>query len=176
MGAFTSNGDKRSRTSPRNGAHSNGAKTPEGIVARAVARTTHGIMSWTPVLPTECEEDWAALRDGIDEDWQPVGRTEQELTLCLSMAFWQRRRLYRHEKELVIRQRQGGGDSFVAASDDDEEGELLRRHQYGTAGRLSCVKRSRSVRLSWPCSKCSRTSLTRCRSIPRMRCSWWNKS
>jgi hypothetical protein len=42
------------------------------------------------------------LREGIDEDWRPVGRTEQELTYCLSMAFWQRRRLYRHEKELIL--------------------------------------------------------------------------
>jgi hypothetical protein len=83
-------------------AKSSGAKTSKGILSRALAQTTHGIKAWTPVLPTEREEDWEELRDGINEDWRPVGRTEQELNCCLSMAFWQRRRLYRHEKELIL--------------------------------------------------------------------------
>jgi hypothetical protein len=77
------------------------------------------------VLPTERDEDWADLRDGINEDWRPVGRTEQELTYCLSMAFWQRRRLYRHEKELVIRNAKEEGNHYPwSHHSDDEEGEL----------------------------------------------------
>lgn len=121
----TPNGDKRALTSASNGAKSSGAKTPTGILSRALAQTTHGIKAWTPVLPTEREEDWVELRDGIDEDWQPVGRTEQELTYCLSLAFWQRRRLYRHEKELVLRNAKEETNSYSwGPRDDDEEGEL----------------------------------------------------
>jgi hypothetical protein len=67
----TSNGDKRALTSASNGAKSSGAKTSKGILSRALAQTTHGIKAWTPVLPTEREEDWAELRDGINEDWRP---------------------------------------------------------------------------------------------------------
>jgi hypothetical protein len=119
------NGDKRAYTSPDNGARSNGARTLSGLLANALAKTTHGIKCWTPVLPTEREEDWAELRDGINADWHPAGRTEQELTYCLSMAFWQRRRLYRHEKELVLRNaKEETNSSSWGPRDDDEEGEF----------------------------------------------------
>jgi hypothetical protein len=116
-----SNGDKRSRTSPGNGARSNGARTAAGLLANALAKTTHGIRAWTPVLPTELEEDWAESREGINRDWSPVSRTEQELTYCLAMAFWQRHRLYRHEKELVLRNaKEEATLSLLSYGDDDD--------------------------------------------------------
>ncbi len=40
-------------------------------LAQALSGAKHGIKAWTPVLPSEREEDWAELRDGIDEDWRP---------------------------------------------------------------------------------------------------------
>jgi len=120
----TPNGDKRALTSASNGAKSSGAKASEGILSRALAQTTHGIKAWTPVLPTEREEDWVELRGGIDEDWNPVGRTEEELTYCLSMAFWQRRRLYRHEKELIIRNAKEDAEGFLSDHYDEDGNEV----------------------------------------------------
>src|SRR6266566_1274526 len=49
----------------------------------------------------------------------PVGRTERELTYCLSMAFWQRRRLSRHEKELIIRNAKEEAAGFLSTPYDD---------------------------------------------------------
>jgi hypothetical protein len=124
MSAATTNSDGRSRTSASNGAHSNGSKTPQGLLAQSLAQLKHGIKAWTPVLPTEREEDWAELRHGINEDWHPIGRIAEELAYCLAMAFWQRRRLYRHEKELVLhRAKERMTPSLWSHRDDDEEGE-----------------------------------------------------
>jgi len=125
VSASTSNGDKRAQTSPVNGARSNGARTTEGLLANALAKTTHGIKCWTPVLPTEREEDWLELRDGINDDWRPIGRTEEELTFCLAMAFWQRRRLYRHEKELIIRNAKEEAEGFLSDHYSDEGNEPI---------------------------------------------------
>jgi hypothetical protein len=51
VSSSTSSGDKRAHTSPSNGARSKGARTAAGLLANALAKTTHGIKAWTPVLP-----------------------------------------------------------------------------------------------------------------------------
>jgi hypothetical protein len=140
VSASVSNGDKRAFTSPGNGGRSNGARTAEGLLANALAKTTHGIRAWTPVLPTECEEDWIELRDGINKDWHPVGRTEEELTYSLSMAFWQRRRLYRHEKELVLHNAKEEAFPYPWSHHDDDEEQALSDPSIWNGGQAALRK------------------------------------
>jgi hypothetical protein len=162
VSAATSNGDGRARTSAINGARSTGPKTPQGLLAQALSGAKHGIKAWTPVLPTERQEDWIGLREGINKDWHPVGRTQEDLTYCLAMAFWQRRRLYQHEKELILRNAKEEANPYPWSHHMmtmNRGGSPTR--QFGTEDKSRCVKRWRSARLFYPCFRYSLMNLTR---------------
>jgi hypothetical protein len=135
MKASLSNGDKRTRTSPVNGAKSGGAKTPEGIFATALAKITHGILSWTPVLPTENEQEWQERLAGILKEWQPKGTTEEELVYGLAISLWQRRRLYRYEQNLILSTAKAEASGFPDTFEVDAKDEIPSALNGGQAER-----------------------------------------
>jgi hypothetical protein len=85
-----------------NGQKSNGAKTADGKLARALAPLEHGIRSWSPCLPGETEEAWTHLLEGCRDSLRPVGVLEEELVYQIAITLLQTRRLHRREREISL--------------------------------------------------------------------------
>ena len=85
-----------------NGQKSNGPRTADGKLARALAPLEHGIRSWSPCLPGELEADWTHLLEGCRDSLRPVGVLEEELVYTIAITLLQTRRLHRREKEISL--------------------------------------------------------------------------
>lgn len=53
----------------------------------------HGILSRQTVLPQESEEEYAALLQGLCDEYRPDGMTEETLVQELAAIIWRKRRV-----------------------------------------------------------------------------------
>jgi hypothetical protein len=67
----------------------------------------HGLRARTIVIPgLEDPADWVRFRDGVVASLTPEGELETELAVCVAECAWRRRRVARHESQLVDVERQ----------------------------------------------------------------------
>jgi hypothetical protein len=64
---------------PSNGPKSTGYKTEGGRVSIITHVVKNGARSWTPVLPTESEEEWQKRLDGVKGSLNPGSYLEEQL-------------------------------------------------------------------------------------------------
>jgi hypothetical protein len=117
-------GDKRAVTSPANGRLSGGPTTAEGKRAISTNRVVHGLRSSRVVVPgLEDPAQWAAHRDAILADLQPVGALELALALRVAETLWRLGRVVDAETAAVAAHR----DEARRASAPDDL--VARRHE-----------------------------------------------
>jgi hypothetical protein len=80
-----------------NAQKSTGPRTPEGRAAVRLNGVTHGLTAETLILKGESEDDFKALFESLEAEYQPETPTEETLVADLAMATWRRRRLYNME-------------------------------------------------------------------------------
>jgi hypothetical protein len=83
---------------PYNGPKSSGYKTEDGRISIITHAVADGSRCWTPVLPTESEEEWQKRLDGIIASLNPGSYLEEQLARQVALTFQQWDRLHRHEK------------------------------------------------------------------------------
>jgi len=91
---------RRINSSRANGARSRGPKTPEGLARCQAAPLTHGFCARQPVLPTESDDDYRALRDMYLAEFQPNSAPERGLVNLLADSRWRLERLSSVEADL----------------------------------------------------------------------------
>jgi hypothetical protein len=80
-----------------NAQHSTGPKTKEGRAASCLNNFRHGLAGVQfSVLPGECQEEYAALVDGLKAEHQPATITECILVEKLAQHFWLSQRAQRY--------------------------------------------------------------------------------
>ena len=85
--------DRRSLTSPLNGAHSPGPVTTEGKARSSRNATTHGLYSQAVLLHHECPEAFAALREDYYQRFAPADQPESDLVDQMIAVTWRLRRI-----------------------------------------------------------------------------------
>jgi hypothetical protein len=100
--------DRRSRTSPANGAKSQGPITLEGKRVSSGNARSHGILSRELLLPSEDPAEFNQLLDELASELRPVGTLEHTLVERIAIAMWRQRRLVRAENARVLRLQNNG--------------------------------------------------------------------
>src|SRR5271155_4751160 len=80
-----------------NSQKSTGPRTPEGRAAVRLNGVTHGLTAETLVLKGESEDDFKALFESLEAEYEPETPTEETLVAQLAMATWRLRRVYNME-------------------------------------------------------------------------------
>jgi hypothetical protein len=83
-------------TGPQCRFHSS-TSTPEGRAAVRLNGVTHGLTAKTLVLKGESEDDFKAVFDSLEAEYEPETPTEETLVAQLAMATWRLRRVYNME-------------------------------------------------------------------------------
>src|SRR5580704_482927 len=82
----------------RNAAKSHGPKTPEGLAAVRMNALKHGFTAAEIILPTVEEKiDFEQFRFSFEEEYKPVGPTEQVLVEDIITARWRLNRIRKME-------------------------------------------------------------------------------
>src|SRR5579863_10162734 len=89
--------EKQTAANCLNAQKSTGPRTPEGRAAVRLNGVTHGLTAKTLVLKGESEDDFKALFESLEAEYEPETPTEETLVADLAMATWRRRRLYNME-------------------------------------------------------------------------------
>ena len=75
---------------------------PSTTASDAFNSIRHGLTARTIVIPgLEDHAAWVKLRDGIVASLEPEGELETEFAVCIAECAWRRRRVARHESQLV---------------------------------------------------------------------------
>ncbi len=93
--------DRRTGTSPANGAKSNGPKTESGKKKSSANSLQHGLYPRDIVLATEKRSEYDALQREFLDTYAPTNIEEHELVIDMVNARWRLRRAERHEKGLL---------------------------------------------------------------------------
>jgi hypothetical protein len=118
---------------PSNGPKSIGYKTERGRISIITHGTVNGTRSWTPVLPTESEEDWQKRMDGIMASLNPGSYLEEQLARQAALILQQWDRLHRHEKiKTVHEMREFLTDPFAEHGENSEAALALLETGVGT--------------------------------------------
>jgi hypothetical protein len=80
-----------------NAQKSTGPRTPEGRAAVRLNGVTHGLTAKTLVLKGESEDDFKAIFESLEAEYEPETPTEETLVAQLAMATWRLRRVYNME-------------------------------------------------------------------------------
>lgn len=83
----------KSETARRNGAKSQGPKTPEGKARSSQNAITHGLTADYNVLPTESLDDFEILLQSHIDRFHPADAVEMELVQTMAIARWRLRRI-----------------------------------------------------------------------------------
>lgn len=94
--------DRRSKTSPANGAQGHGPVTVAGKLASSGNARTHGILSRELLLPTEDPAEFQLLLDELILDLKPSGTLELTLVERIAMTLWRQRRFARAERAQIV--------------------------------------------------------------------------
>ena len=78
----------------RNGALSNGPKTPEGKAISSINALRHGLAAQTLVLCNESRDRFDMLREAYIEEFQPETPAEQDAVEEMIAAKWRQRRIW----------------------------------------------------------------------------------
>lgn len=74
---------------------------------RSLNSLRHGLHASTLAVPgLEDPADWIAFRDGVMEGLAPEGELESELARCVAECSWRKRRVARHEHQLITSERE----------------------------------------------------------------------
>src|SRR6185312_2373416 len=121
-----------------------GPKTDVGKARSKLNALKHGLSAKAVVLDAEDPRQFAALRAGLESDFEPKTVIERELIENLAGSLWRLRRVPRLEKEILQSYAAYGSDdstSLASAFTDqnqDSLGKLVRHH----AGLLNGVTRT----------------------------------
>ena len=88
---------KQIEANRQNATKSTGPKTPEGKTLSSTNATKHGLLSKQVLLPSESEEEFEELSQGLREDLKPVGALETRLVEDIAADFWRLSRIRRIE-------------------------------------------------------------------------------
>ena len=88
---------KQIEANRQNATKSTGPKTPEGKTLSSTNATKHGLLSKQVLLPSESEEEFEELSQGLREDLKPVGALETRLVEDIAADFWRLSRSRRIE-------------------------------------------------------------------------------
>ena len=88
---------KQIEANRQNATKSTGPKTPEGKTLSSTNATKHGLLSKQVLLPSESEEEFEELSQGLREDLKPVGDLETRLVEDIAADFWRLSRSRRIE-------------------------------------------------------------------------------
>ena len=92
--------DARSDAARRNGAKSNGPKTPEGKAISSANSLRHGMTAKNILLTNENPEAYTKLADAYYEKFQPADDVERDLVDEMVIAKWRQRRDWSNEAAL----------------------------------------------------------------------------
>ena len=92
--------EKQREANRRNALNSTGPKTSEGKAAVRLNSLRHGLRAASLILPGENREDFDALRDSLEEDFQPQSQTEKILVEQMAVAHWKLARAEKAEATL----------------------------------------------------------------------------
>jgi hypothetical protein len=84
-----------------NGERSTGPKTPDGKAAVSRNRVTHGLTSYSGLLPGEKLDDFSYLRDRVLAELAPDSAIEIELAERIASLLWRLRRVPAFEAALL---------------------------------------------------------------------------
>ena len=103
--------EKKLQANRRNAQKSTGPKTPEGKAQSSRNAIKHGLLAQQILIdddddPNERQEDFDQLLNGLIEDYQPSGCTENLLIERIAICFWRLRRAYRYEAQCIEEDRQ----------------------------------------------------------------------
>ena len=88
---------KQIEANRQNATKSTGPKTPEGKTLSSKNATKHGLLSKQVLLPSESEEEFEELSQGLREDLKPVGALETMFVEDIAAHFWRLWRIRRIE-------------------------------------------------------------------------------
>lgn len=88
---------KQIEANRQNATKSTGPNTPEGKTLSSTNATKHGLLSKQVLLPSESEEEFEELSQGLREDLKPVGALETRLVEDIAADFWRLSRIRRIE-------------------------------------------------------------------------------
>ena len=88
---------KQIKANSQNATKSTGPKTPEGKTLSSKNATKHGLLSKQVLLPSESEEEFEELSQGLREDLKPVGALETMFVEDIAAHFWRLWRIRRIE-------------------------------------------------------------------------------
>src|ERR1700681_2030256 len=92
--------DARSEAARRNGAKSNGPKTPEGKAISSMNALRHGLTAKAILLTNENPEAYTKLADAYYEKFQPADDVERDLVDTMVISKWRQRRDWSNEAAL----------------------------------------------------------------------------
>jgi hypothetical protein len=93
--------EKGSCESPKRVKAAGDPRTQEGKRISSKNSIRHGIMSDSPVVFGESEEEWEAHLGGMRESLDPVGHYEEVLVYKAALCWWKRRRIDEWSKGIV---------------------------------------------------------------------------
>ncbi len=109
---------QKHKTSPRkieanrqNARKSTGPRSSRGKARSSRNAVKHGLLAGRIVLadhPDEDPREFAALLDGLSDDYKPRGMIEKMMVERLAVSFWRLRRAYRFEAEAIAQANQPG--------------------------------------------------------------------
>ena len=151
--------EKQVLANQRNAARSTGPRTPGGKARSSLNALKTGVFSQLLVLPDENAEEFGRLRAALQDEWRPVGPTENSQVDRLTALLWRQARVYRAEAGLYGMYRQcpeGVGGIATALAKDGTETEgfsrlarldaALERSIGTTLGRLQQLQKDRGRR------------------------------
>ncbi len=94
--------ERQIQANRRNAALSTGPQSPEGKAISAANAVTHGFSARNAVLPSESSEDYQALLDQFENEFQPQSALEQSLLRQLADSDWRLRRAARFESAVLL--------------------------------------------------------------------------
>jgi hypothetical protein len=94
--------ERQIQANRRNAALSTGPQSPQGKAISAANALTHGFSARNAVLPSESSEDYQALLDQFEDEFQPQSALEQSLLRQLADSDWRLRRAACFESAVLL--------------------------------------------------------------------------
>jgi hypothetical protein len=94
--------ERQIQANRRNAALSTGPQSPQGKAISAANAVTHGFSARNAVLPSESSEDYQALLDQFENEFQPQSALEQSLLRQLADSDWRLRRAACFEAAVLL--------------------------------------------------------------------------
>jgi hypothetical protein len=119
--------DRRAEANRNNARRSTGPRTARGKAASKVNAVRHGLLSGTPLLPSESPDEWQKHYRGIVEAVAPSGQLETELAGLAALHLWRLRRLGVFEAALAAANAEGAAEEDTALAAAELRNLLAKR-------------------------------------------------